>query len=913
MANPNHLRIVYHPARRDISFCLFEDENKVDGKYESLEKYSIYQKGKFVLSLCGNSFFADILKPFAGKDSVNISIRTTKIDYEDFKRRVSEYNAAKSKNDCEINLLPLEESDELLDMKQSFNEIKDQGEKIVELLNEHWNKIQDIHCTSSNAKEYLMRVAEKIKLEKENIEKNLKSLSDDNNVNLCLIGVHSSGKSTLINTLLGYRILPVDIRPETAKMLKIKGVDSIEDCFVEFSIGAQENEKKCNLKWDANSKVLYIKDSNLSQSFKNLLVEELNKNREYQIYEQVHLLLDFLNKDETINARIDLGFPIPFNSPDLKFTIYDTPGADSNVGYHKKILSEALANQTNSILLFVLLPNSLSGTGNVEIMNELLEKSENSNNVIDIEQSFFVFNWADSCSSELDKLKDGKLKKSETDENPVDLAERKVFFVSSKCGYAAISTKNSIASAAETKDFKYKCLESYDEEFGRYYKHNHFGKSEYATKLMIENTELALREAEKANDDCTKYLISSGIYTLQEEIKNYGERYASAVKTSAIIKSIESAADSVTRMVKETSLGTDEKVKDIQTKLENEINKVEEIIDATSSEYARRSKTPSEIEKVGIGSQSFYHNVLTPVEETLNKKLEKFLLLFNVHIDDQMQTAIQTEISDIYRTYTENYKEKRVGYLLQTQAEFINDFMEKVEKSEISQETKEKLKNFKLPDTPEFGLDKKIDELFDGAKLFEHENIKKFFKAIADGTLSAAENLEQSIKENEISVSKSVSQKSALPASSSKKDKAIALAKNLFEKTKYAVKNGTEKTKELINPAVRATADGAKNVSEKINDWETRTVSKKQFITDVKDWFTHNQAKLTDKFKKDFSDAIDQMCKDLAKEFKDNIDTYSTKIRALREDNEPLELLAADIVELQQAVSQRTEELESKI
>ena len=914
MANPNRLRIIYHPARRAISFFLYEDDKKIDARYESLEKYSVYEKGKFVLSLCGNSFFTDILKPFVGKDFVNISLRTTKIDYEDFKRRVCEYNATKSKNDCEIKLLPLDEGDELLDMKQSFYEIKGQGEKIVSLLNEHWKKIQDIHCTSANAKEYLMRVAEKIKIEKDSIEKNLKALSDDNNVNLCLIGVHSSGKSTLINTLLGYRILPVDIRPETAKMLKITGVDLLEDSYIKFSIGKQDDEKKCHIKWDKNSNSLCIKDSNLPQEQKNLVVDELKKNSDSQIHDQFYRLLDYLNRDESLNARIDLGFPIPFNSPDLKFTIYDTPGADSNVGYHKKILSEALANQTNSILLFVLLPNSLSGTGNVEIMKELLEKSKNSNNVIDIEQSFFVFNWADSCPAELDKLKDGKLKKFERDENPVDLSDRKVFFVSAKCGFAAMATKNNVAGSDEKDTFEFDCDKSYRSSNGRYYKHNHFGNSEYATKLMIENTEVALQNAENANDDCMKYLISSGIFTLQEEIKNYGERYASAVKTSAIIKSIESAAESVTRMVKETSLGTDEKVKDIQTKLENEINKVGEIIDATSVEYARRSKTPSEIDKVGIGAQSFHYNVLTPVVEVLNKKLEKFLLLCNVHINDQMQTAIQTEISEIYRTYTENYKDKREAYLVRTQAEFINDFMNKVEKSEISQETKKKLKDFKLPDTPEFGLDKKIDELFDGAKLFEHENIKKFFKAIADGTSSASEKLEQSINKNETNKSLPIEKKTVLPVSSSKKDKAIAFVRNLAKKTGDSVKDTYEKSKKkLIHPVIKTTAKGAETLSGKIDDWETRTVSKKQFITDVKDWFQKNQGKLTDKFIEDFSTAIDQMCKDLVDEFKGNIETYSTKIRALREDNEPLEILAADIVDLQQAVSIRKEELESKI
>ena len=53
-----------------------------------------------------------------------------------------------------------------------------------------------------------------------NIQDKIDSLGD-NSVKLCFTGVYSAGKSALINAILGYQILPENIRSETAKMMKI--------------------------------------------------------------------------------------------------------------------------------------------------------------------------------------------------------------------------------------------------------------------------------------------------------------------------------------------------------------------------------------------------------------------------------------------------------------------------------------------------------------------------------------------------------------------------------------------------------------------------------------------------------------------------------------------------------------------
>lgn len=58
----------------------------------------------------------------------------------------------------------------------------------------------------------------------------------DDNVRLCFAGVYSAGKSSLINAILGYPILPEAINPETAKMFSIQSPVEGETIRIECTI-----------------------------------------------------------------------------------------------------------------------------------------------------------------------------------------------------------------------------------------------------------------------------------------------------------------------------------------------------------------------------------------------------------------------------------------------------------------------------------------------------------------------------------------------------------------------------------------------------------------------------------------------------------------------------------------------------
>ena len=231
MSEAVKMRIEYYPARKSIDFTLFEADGKiVPATDDKLTKFSTDEKGKFVLNLHGNEFFKDILHPFYGKSCVQVSIKTTREDYEDFKLMVDSYNKSKDKEKT-IRLCDFTEDDELPDMQQVFALVKNHGDRISELLDKAYLDIGNIKCASQNSRTYISKVAERIKNASDKIKEKRSSL-DDNRINLCFIGAYSAGKSSLINAILGYQILPVSIDSKTAKIMRIIGVHRLAKSYI---------------------------------------------------------------------------------------------------------------------------------------------------------------------------------------------------------------------------------------------------------------------------------------------------------------------------------------------------------------------------------------------------------------------------------------------------------------------------------------------------------------------------------------------------------------------------------------------------------------------------------------------------------------------------------------------------------
>ena len=146
MREPQRLKIFYHPATKEVDFKLYDANGEITAEIESLNKWK-QKSGSFILNLQGTDWLDDIVKPFAGQPKAVVEMQTTLDDYEDFKSIVEKYNSETTGTHIILNKL----TDELPNMRESFDEIKRQGLAFSERLNEAFIKISNIQCKTQTS------------------------------------------------------------------------------------------------------------------------------------------------------------------------------------------------------------------------------------------------------------------------------------------------------------------------------------------------------------------------------------------------------------------------------------------------------------------------------------------------------------------------------------------------------------------------------------------------------------------------------------------------------------------------------------------------------------------------------------------------------------------------------------------
>ena len=903
MSVPVKMRIEYYPARKSIDFVLYELDGKiVQEKDDKLEKYAKDEKGSFVLNLHGNDFFDDIMHPFFARSSVPVSIKTTRDDYEDFKRLVESYND-KLGNE-KIKLCELEKDDELPDMWQVFNNSKKWWKNVLVLLCKAYKEIASIPCEKPNTSAYIKDAANRIKSAAEKLNAKLGSI-DDNKINLCFIGAYSSGKSTLINAILGYRILPVSMKSETAKMMRVTGVPSMESSFIEFKGKEKGSARIC---WDKDAKRLQISKCSLDEKIRGEIQAELNDCSGKELYKQLHNCLDKINKRGDIGDTVQIGFPIPLDGDVLQYTITDTPGSDSNYGSHKRTLDEALSKQENSIAILVIKPDGFEGSANNIILTELLKNRNEKQGYVDMEQSFFVINKMDSNKKDNYVLESGTL---EGDGFSINLSDRKLFFVSGEIAYNIRARKNGIEDEDLEDWYRTNVPACYTSLNGKYYTHNHYGSSQFATKKMRDESNAKLEKAVKCNDDYTKYLVCSGVWSLEQEIARYGQRHAVSVKAVSLIKDIKDACESVSKMVKQTENETSG-----EAGLTAETDRVKGIISCIKEEF---QTLPSDIRtQLGIDSSSFQEKLLDPVREILNDKLHRFLHLFKVNVEDNLTNSVLSEVSNLEREYEDKYILKRMAMLEDIRREFISKLLNEINGDDsLSDKVKTYLDTYNLPDIP-MGLGNEVTTLFDEANVNDYDLLKNLAASLARGVEKYGTEDTDSPKEEETSK----------PAESRKKDEAKSLPVIKELATKPVVMGILEKAQRFQNIAQDGVMTAGKVIEETsrkvarkispklqelnkiIQPLQTRTIDKKDFIDNVMDFLNKRQEAFTRELEKDYERALDKLCEDISNEFSGNIAFYSYRAKAYMEEVVPAEKCDNCIKELSTAISAISKQLE---
>ena len=218
MKQSSVLEMKYHPAMKEVQFRRFADGQEIEIPPESGLRKFMNQKD-FVLQHQGNVFFDGLTCAFDGETCLDMNVVTTAVDYEDFEGMTDYYHHT-GNSPCKIQP---KLTGELPDMTETFAAVKHLGEQSTEML-KHYETAFAGRKTDSSLEPSVKKSAEYyheiLQGDIDNITAKMRELNESQ-VSLFFTGAYSSGKSTLINAILGYRILPEAVNPKTARIFSV--------------------------------------------------------------------------------------------------------------------------------------------------------------------------------------------------------------------------------------------------------------------------------------------------------------------------------------------------------------------------------------------------------------------------------------------------------------------------------------------------------------------------------------------------------------------------------------------------------------------------------------------------------------------------------------------------------------------
>lgn len=708
-----HLQMKYHPAKKEVGFTLFSSSG-AEVAIRSDQKLTKYmnQRGKFVLQDHGNAFFDDIAEAFDGEQQLHIDMITTKSDYEDFEQMVEYYNEDPNKRiEITTNLFA-----ELPNMEKAYCTVRYFGQQAISSLIKHRESFFSVPQNHPDVKESVARFSDKVQEEIDNIRKKIDSMSD-NRINLCFTGIFSSGKSTLINAILGHRILPENIKPETARYFRIQSPAKDEKIRVIFQL----YRDFCEISWIEDEGRLCFSAGPVENEIKKSIQNTLNEHSGERQDCQLLALLKMLNDTDEIGTDIKVFFPVPLDTANVQFTIYDTPGTDSNCEEHKRVLQDALLQQTHSILIFVAAPDRIEGEGNNALL-EYIKKAEEKDNKtsIDLARSLFVINRADTAKLAEQKERQTAIITDTTDPAfSIKLADKKLFFVSASYAFSARAVKNGIGSEEDKIIIEDDYNKLSRPERGRYYQSNRVATSELATRRQFERSEKKLNDALSNHDNASVIEICSGICALEDEIITYGEKYASSVRAFAIIDSVEKALATLNKNASSLMQSNQEDIKKIDSKIEQLGTAIKNGIAEQRKKHIlpNDQPLPDELQKaLHFDPESIRSNLTEKACSIIEKLLQKwfFGILGKVKIQKKNRDKIVEEITMVFKDYTRDFCSARKEQLESLRDALTDEIKQVIQANgEISQEAKDFILDVRPLEIKEFGSASELEAIID--------------------------------------------------------------------------------------------------------------------------------------------------------------------------------------------------------
>lgn len=416
---------------------------------------------------------------------INLEFQGRKIDYDDLMYAIKKYQ-----EDCKGN------NQRPADFNVTFRESKNENDIITEL-----DKI-----IAEIKRKNLPQFNQKNRYDKTIFD----AYEEAKNGLLCIsvIATMSSGKSTLINSLLHTELLPSSNAACTATVATILDNDDMQD-FEATCYGISDKDEK-------ESKVIYER----RKIDKEIMAE--------------------YNSDEKVHTIAIEGSIPAIPSDKIRICLYDTPGPNNSRNEHHKELTESIIKgNTNSIVVYVMNATQME-INDDKILFESISREMKKKGKQSHDRFIFVVNKCDALDPDKGETIPDLLDKARDYLRQFDITDP-ILIPTNSLLALTIRKKLNGQALTRSENKKYNDVDDYVE-----YEDLHYEDFAVLTPSVYDTLKRKVAEYH-ANEDDWDYeaLIHTGVPALEETIKEYVEKYAYPIKINDAVKDILAIFDEI--------------------------------------------------------------------------------------------------------------------------------------------------------------------------------------------------------------------------------------------------------------------------------------------------------------------------------------------------------------------------------
>jgi len=573
-------KINYNPYKLSSDFCLDGKKLPEDSRFTRIKEKRFQQW----LNKTGDwNGLSDELMTLTNEGRINVKFKGRIVEFEDLKLYLEQ-------NDNEKIILS--DSAELV---KNDKDIMSKLDNIVKKIKETGNQV----FTSQQIEEIIESYQS----------------AKDAKFKVCVIATMSSGKSTLINALIGSDLLPSNTSACTATITTITDDDNME-------------------RFDAHCYDAKGKEVDKQQKVSLEKMEKFNLNSDIK--------------------RIDLIGRIPgVKSEKISLFLVDTPGTNNSTNDdHEKLTDEIINSDENTMVIYVMSPETIQSDDNNKLLESIANIMKKDGKQAE-DRFLFVINKCDKLDPE---------DEDDTVKNTIEITKKylkskgilypNIFPVTAEMAKLIRMDKQGEKITRKDKKEIGNWIDNFESdklEDKDYQKLLSFEKFASLGPASRNNIEENLKKAKNEKNVTREALIHTGVPALEETIEEYLEKYAYPMKIN----------DSLKELIE--IIGQEEMKKNFEKEIyksKTQLQKVQKDIQI-SNEKMQQLKDKKE--KINRKINSFKFNVSAEdIKKEMRRKTNRIVNQYagKTEVKEEESNRIFDEVNREQKKYTEKLEKE---------------------------------------------------------------------------------------------------------------------------------------------------------------------------------------------------------------------------------------------------------------